>query len=189
MPKRLIAVAVSLFVALAVIALWLDRGVTVSLPGAPKSSVVAGANLVSPGAIYSAKFTDHLGNQQSLGQWENKLLIINFWATWCGPCKEEIPILVKLQKKFEGDGVQILGIAVDSRVNVVNFAKTADFNYPLLPDEGAAIELSKRLGNRLGLLPHTAIFTPGGVLIYTKLGIVSEIELVDIITKNTPNKR
>ena len=188
MPKRLIAVAVVLLISLASMALWLGRGDSVTLPAA-KSAVFADVNLVSPGAIYSAKFSDHLGNQQSLGQWENKLLIVNFWATWCAPCKEEIPILVRLQEKFGTNGIQIIGIAVDSRVKVVNFAKKANINYPLLPDEGGAIELSKRLGNRLGLLPHTAIFTPGGALIYTKLGIISEVELSDIIMKNMPIKR
>lgn len=96
---------------------------------------------------------------------------------------------MRLQAKFGTHGIQIVGIAVDSRVNVVNFAKNVDINYPLLPDESSAIALSKRLGNRLGLLPHTAIFTPGGALIYTKLGIISEVELDDIISKNMPIRR
>ncbi len=189
MPKRLLAVAVFLLIALASIALWLDRSTSVTMPAPSKSSVTADASLVSPGAIFSAKFTDHLGKEHSLGQWENKLLIVNFWATWCGPCKEEIPILVRLQEKFGTNGIQIVGIAVDSQVNVVNFAKNTNINYPLLPDESSAIALSKRLGNRLGLLPHTAIFSPGGALIYTKLGIISEVELGDIIVKNMPIKR
>jgi thiol-disulfide isomerase/thioredoxin len=110
---------------------------------------------VTPGVIYTASFTDLEGKSQSLGQWQKKLLVINFWATWCAPCKEEMPIFAKLQQSFMSNGVQFIGIAADSKLNVANFAQKSPVGYPLYPDESGAIAFSKRLGNRLGLLPLT----------------------------------
>ena len=189
MPKRLVIAAVCLLFALAAIALWLDRAGSPIAPSAEKSAGTLREIVASPGAVYSAKFTDLQGNSQTLGQWERKLLVVNFWATWCGPCKEEIPILAKLQAKFGESGLQIVGIAADSATNVANFDKNVKINYPLLIDEGGAIEFSKRLGNRLGLLPHTIVLLPGGEVIYNKLGAISETELSGIIVQNSLKNR
>ena len=189
MPKRIVIAAVCLLAALAGIAIWLDRASPVAQSSTDKSAKTAIEISASPGAIYSAKFTDLQGKSQTLGQWERKLLVVNFWATWCGPCKEEIPILVKLHVKFGGSGVQIIGIAADSAANVANFNQNVKINYPLLIDEAGAIGFSKRLGNRLGLLPHSVVFLPGGEVIYNKLGAINELELATIIAKNLPNKR
>lgn len=189
MPKRLFAIAVCIFVALAAVALWLGRENPTSAQPSEKSSVQPNEIAASVGAVYTAKFPDLQGNFQALGQWDRKLLVLNFWATWCGPCTEEIPILAKLQSKFGARGLQIVGIAADSATNVSSFAQTTAINYPLLMDEAGALQLSKRLGNRLGLLPHTVMFGPGGEIIYTKLGAISEIELDLIISKNILNVR
>lgn len=141
---------------------------------------------VTPGVIYAASFTDLAGQSQSLGQWQKKLLVINFWATWCAPCKEEMPIFDKLQRNFAANGVQFIGIAADSRSNVVNFTQKSPVGYPLYPDESGAIEFSKRLGNRLGLLPHTVVVAPSGEVIYAKLGLIVEDEFVAILRQNLP---
>ena len=147
---------------------------------------VGGAPDVTPGVIYTATFKDMTGRPQSLGQWQNKLLVINFWATWCAPCKEEMPIFVKLHQKLGEQGVQIVGIAADTSLNVAKFAKMTSINYPLFSDEAGAIEFSKRLGNRFGLLPHTVVVAPGGAVIYTKLGLISEVEFESILRQNIP---
>ena len=184
--KRISIAALCVLFIFAAIALWLGREVPTGVTPTGKSATAVHEITASPGVVYSSKFIDLQGNHQTLGQWAGKLLIVNFWATWCGPCKEEIPILVKLQTKFAPRGVQIVGIAADSAVNVANFAQKSGINYPLLVDEAGAISFSKRLGNRLGLLPHTVVFDPGGGVIYNKLGIISESTLGDIIAKNAP---
>jgi thiol-disulfide isomerase/thioredoxin len=138
----------------------------------------------SPGAIYSIRFSGLDGKQHELGEWQHKLLVINFWATWCDPCKEEMPLLAKLQAEFGSRNLQIVGIAVDSTLNVANFAKKYPTGYPLLPDEPRAIEFSKRLGNRLGLLPYTIVLKPGGQPIFSRLGVVTEGEMRELFAKN-----
>lgn len=185
MPRRLVTAAVCLLILLAVVALWLGRTGSDALPTTDRSAVSGGEIAATPGALYSAKFVDLQGNNQTLGRWERKLLVVNFWATWCGPCKDEIPVLSKLQTKFSPVGLQIVGIAADSAANVANFNKKVGISYPLLIDETGAIEFSKRLGNRFGLLPHTVVFLPGGELIYNKLGPISEAELGSIILQNS----
>src|SRR4051794_30012411 len=69
---------------------------------------------ISPSALYATRFLTPDGQSITLGQWQGKTLLINFWATWCAPCREEIPQLIEAQRRHAGQGVQIIGIAVDS---------------------------------------------------------------------------
>ncbi|MBC8037147.1 MAG: TlpA family protein disulfide reductase [Rhizobiales bacterium] len=127
------------------------------------------------------------GKPQRLGQWERRLLVLNFWATWCAPCKEEMPMLGEYQKRYAANGLQIVGIAADTRDNVAAFQRTADIGYPLLPADAAGLEFSRRLGNRLGLLPFTVVYRPGGELVFTRLGLVKSEDMQAIVDKYLPN--
>lgn len=113
------------------------------------------------------------GNPQSIEQWQGKIIILNFWATWCPPCREEIPGFVALQKQLGAKGVQFVGIAIDDPVEVRNFATQAHFNYPILVGDSRAIELSEQLGNHLQGLPFSVIFNRDGDVIYKTLGELS----------------
>jgi thiol-disulfide isomerase/thioredoxin len=179
MPKILIGLAAGLVVALAGLALWLDK--TDKMERGTKSDQTG---LATSAVIYATSFPDVDGKTQSLGQWQNKILVLNFWATWCAPCKEEMPLLAKLQSDFGPKGAQIVGIAADSRQNVANFSKSSPTGYPLLPDEARAMDFAKRLGNRLGLLPYTVVLGPAGDVIFTRMGVVTEAEMRDLFAKN-----
>jgi thiol-disulfide isomerase/thioredoxin len=183
-PKLVFLAVPAVLVAMALIGLWFDRDAPAVASSAAKSGDRIEESAVSPGVVYSTVFSDLQGHRQTLGRWSGKLVVVNFWATWCGPCKEEIPILTRLQDRFGSRGLQIVGIAADSSANIANFAQNTKFNYPSLFDEAGSVEFSKRLGNRLGLLPHTVMIAPGGTVVYNKLGAVSEGEFADIIEKN-----
>ncbi len=179
-PTLMVVCAAVFMLTLAGVALLIGRSDT------PPPELDKTAIDVNAGSIYTSSFPDPQGRPQSLGQWQHKLLVINFWATWCGPCKEEMPIFDELQKKYAANGLQVVGIAADNALNVANFEKSLPVSYPLLPDETRAIEFSKRLGNRLGLLPHTVIVRPGGEVIRTQLGIINEAGFEAIIRQNLP---
>ena len=85
--------------------------------------------------------------QQSLAQWRGKVIVVNFWATWCEPCRKEMPEFVVAQREFGPRGLQFVGIAVDQRDKVAQFAKELDLNYPALIGGYDAVDLSKTLGN------------------------------------------
>ena len=96
---------------------------------------------------------DTKGREQPLAQWKGKVLVVNFWATWCVPCREEMPEFVRAQQELGGRGVQFVGIAIDQPDKIDAFAAELRLNYPALVGGYGAIELSKAMGNRLGALP------------------------------------
>ncbi len=132
-------------------------------------------------ALLAVSLPDLGGTDQPLGQWKGKLLIVNFWATWCAPCREEMPEFVKAQREFGPRGLQFVGIAVDEADKVRQFATDIGLNYPALLGGYGAIELSKTLGNRVGALPFTVIVDRAGRIVYTQLGPIKKERLDDFI--------
>ncbi len=105
---------------------------------------------------------DSKGLEHPLGQWKGKVLVVNFWATWCVPCREEMPQFVKAQREFGDRGLQFVGIAIDQPDKVDAFAAEIGLNYPALIGGLGAMELSKTLGNGIGALPFTVIVDRSG---------------------------
>ena len=134
-------------------------------------------------ALLALTLPDPSGRPQPLSQWQGKVLVVNFWATWCGPCREEMPDLVRAQKEYGAKGLQIVGIAADDADKVQQFAKEIQLNYPALIGGYAAIDLSKDLGNSLVALPFTLVVDRQGKVAYTHLGPVKPDKLRDVITK------
>jgi len=124
---------------------------------------------------------DTKGHEYPLAQWKGKVLIVNFWATWCGPCREEMPEFVKAQREFGDRGVQFIGIAIDQPDKIDAFAAELQLNYPALVGGYGAIELSKTMGNRLGALPFTVIVDRAGRVAHTQLGPLKEAHLRSIV--------
>jgi thiol-disulfide isomerase/thioredoxin len=113
----------------------------------------------------------------SIAQWRGKVLVVNFWATWCAPCREEIPLFMKLQNQYADRGVQFLGVAVDQKARVAPYAKEMQINYPLLIGGIEAIELARQAGNRAGVLPFTVIVGRDGAIANRFVGIVDTRKL------------
>ena len=127
--------------------------------------------------ITSLVLPDITGVNQTLSQWQGKVLVVNFWATWCPPCREEMPAFSRLSVKYAANGVQFVGISIDTLNNVLDFQKTHPVQYPLLIGTMDAVQSTIGLGNTAQGLPFTAIFDRGGKLHSVKLGKLAEDEL------------
>jgi thiol-disulfide isomerase/thioredoxin len=138
-------------------------------------------NAPDAAALLALSLPDTEGTPQSLGQWRGKVLVVNFWATWCGPCREEMPEFVQAQRELGPRGLQFVGIAVDQRDKVVQFAKDLGLNYPALIAGYDAVDLSVPLGNRLAALPFTIILDREGRVVHTQMGPLKPSQLRSIV--------
>ena len=142
----------------------------------------AGAADAGLAALSAARLPDLQGTPQSLEQWRGKVIVVNFWATWCAPCREEIPLFVKLQKKYGERGLQFVGIAVDRPDKVRPYAAELGMNFPILIGDAGAIELSRALGNRAGVLPYTVVIDRDGKVRSREAGVAKEAKLEPLLT-------
>ncbi len=149
--------------------------------GQQSSSFTSGSAQASAAPIFASTLPDLAGKQQEIEQWRGKVLVVNFWATWCPPCLEEIPEFIKLQDKYGKRGLQFVGIAIDQKDKIEHFARQTGINYPILTGEADAIDLSRKAGNRLGALPYTLIIDRAGQVVATELGGLTEAKLERII--------
>jgi len=117
------------------------------------------------------------GKPANLENWRNKVLVVNFWASWCPPCVEEMPALDKIAQEYVGKNVLIVGIGIDSPSNIREFLQKTPISYPIVIGGLEGSNLAKQMGNTQGALPYTVIINPQGKSIYTKLGKISEDEL------------
>lgn len=170
-----------LFVAVALLALASGFLFRSQEPGVPLTRDVptsAGA-AANPALQVSLATLDD--GKASLAQWQGKVLVVNFWATWCAPCRKEIPEFVKMQTELEAKGLQFIGIAIDDAEAVRTYAKQIGINYPILVGELDATELGRALGNEMGGLPYTVVFDRGGRVVKTLLGGTNEAHLTPIL--------
>ncbi|MCW8828551.1 MAG: TlpA family protein disulfide reductase [Gammaproteobacteria bacterium] len=107
------------------------------------------------------------GESRKLAQWQGQVVMVNFWAPWCPPCRDEVPAFIELQEKYADKGFTIVGITVDTHENAQTFADTMGINYPVLIAEEEGIEIAKRYGNRVGALPYTALLDRRGNIVFT----------------------
>ena len=114
------------------------------------------------------------GQAVSIARWDGRVIVLNFWATWCGPCRTEIPLLNTLQKNFAARGVQIVGVAVDNNTAVKQFMRSVPIDYPVLIGDQEAIEVIEAYGNRAGALPYTAFITRAGIIDSMASGALTE---------------
>lgn len=124
----------------------------------------------APARLLALTLPDLDGQPQSLSQWKGKVLVANFWATWCPPCKEEMPEFSRINLKYASNGVQFVGISIDSAEKVAAFRKEIEISYPLLIGNLDTLDSSSDLGNRAKALPFTVILRADGSLQQVKLG-------------------
>ncbi len=132
-------------------------------------------------AFTRTELPDLAGHLTSLERWRGNVVVVNFWAGWCAPCRDEIPGLVRIQQKYAANGLQIVGIAVDSAAKSREAANELKISYPVLIGGVETVDLTSTLGNPVGGLPYTVILNRQGQLVGTHLGILTERELERLV--------
>jgi len=131
--------------------------------------------------LLAARFLDLEGRSRQLLEWRGRALLCNFWATWCAPCLEEVPLLVAAKQKLPTNVAEIVGIAVDSVDKISEFSSKYRINYPLLVADATALGLLRRLGNQSGGLPYTVALDRSGSLVQRHLGALTEADLRKVL--------
>jgi thiol-disulfide isomerase/thioredoxin len=152
--------------------------------GIQRQSTRSDQRLASSSSLSFVDFVlpDVQGKQRRLSQWRGKVVVLNFWATWCSPCLEEIPLFIYFQEKYKDQGLQIIGVAIDSRDNVVKFRQALPINYPVLIDTGAGMKIMEQYGNRVGSLPYSVMIDRDGRIFNNKIGAYSRAELAKLLS-------
>jgi len=120
---------------------------------------------------------------RSIREWSGRSLVINFWATWCAPCRREMPLLQSLQDQRNDDSLQVIGVALDNRTDVIRFIAQSGVTYPILygEDEGSAI--AESLGDDFIGLPFSAFVAPGGEILALLAGELQDDELDRLVAE------
>lgn len=142
--------------------------------------------------LFSTTLPDLQGVEQNISQWRGKVIVVNFWATWCTPCREEIPEFIEAQKKFNEQGLVIIGIAIDQPDKVKMFSKEFGINYPILVGSMSTWQLLEATGNQRSVLPYTVVLNRAGEIVDSYLGQINlkklENQIIPLL-KEQPNNQ
>ena len=111
---------------------------------------------------------------QDLNKYKGKIIVLNFWATWCPPCREEMPELSQLYAEYKNKNVVVLGVAIDELGLVKEFSQNSPVNYPLFVAEDEGMNLGGKLGNDKDVLPYTVIINKDGLVVETYFGRINK---------------
>ncbi len=150
-----------------------NTGTTIYLTSSEKK---AGAD-----TFFNTTLSTPEGNPQSMSQWRGKIVIVNFWATWCLPCRDEIPELIDTYTTYRHKELVVIGIAIDEAEKVTAFSKEFDINYPVLVGDFEAFSLAGAMGNAQGALPFTVTIDRSGTIVDTHLGRIKKQQIEKII--------
>ncbi|OYU42756.1 MAG: redoxin [Burkholderiales bacterium PBB4] len=164
--------------------LWV-AGAAAALSGAGaawwRSSRVPVASELSgepaPEGFWKAQWPTPAGTQLSMAGMLGRPLLLNFWATWCPPCVEELPLLNAFYRQHHANGWQVVGLAVDKLQPVQQFLQKSPLDFPVGMAGIAGTELGRSLGNLAGGLPFTVVFGADGSILHRKMGRVTAQEL------------
>jgi peroxiredoxin len=146
------------------------------------SSPLAKAKQENQALLPDFSLPDLSGKEHRIKDWQSKVLVINFWATWCPPCLKEMPEFEALNKEFSEKGLQIIGIALDDAEPVKEFIASHKITYPILMGEDRGMKIAHDLGNIVNTVPFTVIVDKNGVVIKGQMGTLTKEELLKIVS-------
>ena len=123
------------------------------------------------------RLMDASGQAISAAAFDGRVFLVNFWATWCAPCVDEMPMLSELHGDYAGQGFAVVGIALDDPERAQQFARELHIQYPLLFGRADAMRVGRRYGNREGMLPYSVLVDAGGIIRWTRLGAIERSEV------------
>lgn len=127
--------------------------------------------------ITKVELADVDGKVHEITEWTGKIVLLNFWATWCVPCREEIPLFMEAQANLGDYGLQVIGIALDDPEAVRAFRDEVGMDYPTLIADDSTVDLMSALGNQAGALPYSVLLDPDYQVEHSKLGPFTRDEL------------
>lgn len=125
-------------------------------------------------ALFNANFPNEHGKPQALNQYAGKIVVLNFWASWCEPCREEMPELSQLNTEYKDRNVVVLGLAIEDVAAVNEFIKQTSVSYPLFAADMQGMDIAASLGNNKGVLPYTVIIKADGTLAKSYFGRITK---------------
>ncbi len=143
-------------------------------PAGPAAPATPAASSAVPERRPDFTLRDLDGKPHPISSWDGRPLLINFWATWCAPCRREIPLLNRLQHEFSPKGFEVIGIAVDFAADVRSFKKAFPIDYPLLVGEDDGLEAARGFGVEAMAFPFTAFVDAAGHVLLVHLGELHE---------------
>lgn len=174
MRGRLLIAAAAL--AAGVLGYWLAGELRPAAAPGQATSAPPRAQSVVPFAL-----PDLDGRVRSSDEWAGRVIVLNFWATWCPPCREEIPAFMELQRAHGARGLQVVGIAIDEPQAVRDYRDTLLIDYPILVGDRDAVDLMNRYGNLAGVLPYSVVIDRDGRIVASKQGAYTHDELEAVV--------
>jgi thiol-disulfide isomerase/thioredoxin len=151
---------------------WYQRG--------PQLAVPPGVTVLHPGDPRTdLQLPDTAGVPRRLSEWDGRLVLINFWATWCGPCRTEMPLLDQTSTAWAEKGLQVIGVAIDDAASVRAFLKDSPVQYPILVDASNGVDPALIFGDTRGVLPYSVLIGRDGRIIDQRMGSFTQTALAD----------
>ena len=141
------------------------------------ATLASAQEMPSSGPLFAATLNDLDDKPVALERYKGKPLIVNFWARWCGPCRAEIPELIKFRNAHKGK-IEVLGIGIEDKAEPAKeFAKAYDMDYPVFVAKEQGIPLMQALGNKKAGLPYTLFIDRNGQIVQLKMGLIKKADL------------
>ena len=123
------------------------------------------------------------GGLVSASDFKGKTILLNFWATWCAPCRKEMPMLMDLQRQYGATGLQVVGIALDDIQSVKSFVDTFGISYPVLVGMEDVFETSEAYGNQEGVLPYSVLIDKTGIVRWQYAGLIRHEQISPLLNE------